>query len=270
NFGIHIIQVLNQEGSNKAIKLVDIVRNIEASDATRDSIYDLASKFAARANDTSDFAALATEMGYSARPAANIEANQENILGIGANREIVRWIHNDETELGGIQLFNQDNSAFVVTQLTQIRPADYLPLDLVKDEVRAEVAKMMKAEKLTAQLKAKMGENAELSALAAEFSKEVQNQSINFGTTNLSGYGTEPKAIGMATGLADGKLSAPIAGDRAVYVVLVNNRTEAGSLNSYESEQIRLEVAMINAAPTAILESLKNSAEIEDNRKRFF
>lgn len=270
NFGIHIIQVLNQEGSNKAIKLVDIVRNIEASDATRDSIYDLASKFAARANDTSDFAALATEMGYSARPAANIEANQENILGIGANREIVRWIHNDETELGGIQLFNQDNSAFVVTQLTQIRPADYLPLNLIEDEVRAEVAKMMKAEKLTAQLEAKMGENAELSALAAEFSKEVQNQSINFGTTNLSGYGTEPKPIGMITGLADGKLSAPIAGDRAVYVVIVNNRTEAGSLNSYESEQIRLEVAMINAAPTAILESLKNSAEIEDNRKRFF
>lgn len=270
NFGIHIIQVLDQKGANKAIKLVDIVRNIEASDETRDSIYNLASEFAARANDTADFAALAASMGYSARPAADIEANQENILGIGSNREIVRWIHNDETELGAIQLFNQDNSAFVVTQLTEIRPEDYLPLELVEEEVREEVIKQKKAEQLKSQLEEKLGPNAELAALATQFSKQVQTQSVNFGTANLTGYGSEPKVIGQATGLSDQKISEPIIGDRGVYLLYVANRTNAGDLNSYESEQVRLETAMANAANQAVLESLKNSAEIVDNRKRFF
>lgn len=270
NFGIHIIQVLDHAGANKAIRLVDIVRNIEASDATRDSVYEAASKFAAEANDTSDFAALAASKGFSARPAANIEATQESILGIGSNREIVRWIHNEDTELGAIQLFNQDNDAFIVTQLTEIRPEDYLPLDLVEDEVRSAVAQEKKAAQLKEKLEAQMASNGDLASLAAAFNKQVQTQSINFGTSNLTGYGSEPKVIGMATAIAEKKLSEPVEGSRAVYILYVANSTNVAELNSYESEQVRLETAIGNAASQGVIESLKSSAEITDNRKRFF
>lgn len=270
NFGIHIIQVLDQMGENKVIKLTEIVRTIEASDATRDSVYDMASAFASKANDTSDFAALATSMGYAARPAANIDANQENILGIGSSRDIVRWVHNDEVELGAIDLFNQDNNSFIVTQLTQIRPEDYLPMSMVEDQVRAGAIRTKKAEMLKAQLEEKMGENADINSLAAAFNKQVQTQAVNFGTASLTGYGAEPKVIGQATGLADNTLSNIIEGERGVYLVNVANRTAVTDLTSYASEQIRLESAMSNAANQAVLESLKNSAEVEDNRKRFY
>lgn len=270
NFGIHIIQVLNQMGENKVLKLTEIVRTIEASDATRDSVYDMASNFASKANDTTDFAALAASMGYGARPAANIDANQENILGIGSSRDIVRWIHNDEVELGAIDLFNQDNNAFVVVQLTQIRPNDYLPMTMVEDQVKAGAVRTKKAAQLIAQLEAKMGENADINSLATAFDKQVQTQAVNFGTASLTGYGSEPKVIGLATGLADNSLSNIIEGDRGVYLVNVASRTAVSELTSYESEQIRLETAMSNAANQAVLESLKNDAELVDNRKRFF
>lgn len=269
-FGIHIIHIQDQKGANKAVKLIDIVREIEPSDNTIDSIYKLADQFASTANAMNDFTAAADSMGYVSRPASNIEPMQESILGIGANREIVRWIHNENTELGAIQLFNQNNGSFVVTQLVEIRPEDYLPLALVEDQVRAEVIKEKKAAKFAEELKAKMGANIELSALAVAFSKEVKNESINFGTSNLTGYGSEPAVVGAASGMDIGTMSEPITGERGVYVVYVSSRNPASELNSYESEQIRVETAMSNAAAAQVVESLKANAEIVDQRARIF
>ncbi len=269
-FGIHIIEVLDKRGANKVVKLIDIVRNIEASEATGDSIYNLATNFASLINDTNDFAELAASMGYSARPAGGIEPMQESILGIGSNREIVKWIHNDNTELGDIQLHNNQNNSYVVTQVTLIRPDDYLPLDLVEDQVRAEVIKQKKAAQLKEQLEAKLGPNADISAIATDFDKQLQTQSVNFGTANLTGYGSEPLVVGQATGLNQGQLSKVIEGDRGVYVVFIQSSSAPAELSGYESEQIRLETAMSNAAAVQVIESLKESAEVENYLKNFY
>lgn len=269
-FGFHIIHIQDQKGANKAIQLVEIAREIEPSDRTIDSIYKKADQFAAKATEMKDFGAAAEEMGYVSRPASNIEPMQESILGIGQNREIVRWIHNEETQLGAIQLFNQNNGSFVVTQLVEIRPEGFLPLDLVKDQVRTAVVNEKKAAQLKADLEAKMGAEIDVKALAVAFSKQVQTQSINFGTSNLTGYGSEPKVIGLASGMDANTMSDVIVGDRGVYVVYVANRTTPAELNSYESEQVRVETAMSNAASAQVLESLKESADIEDMRYKIF
>jgi parvulin-like peptidyl-prolyl isomerase len=269
-FGFHIIHIQDQKGANKAIKLVDIVREIEASDRTMDSIYKKADEFAAKASEMADFGAAAEEMGYVSRPASNIEPMQESILGVGNNREMVRWIHNEETELGAIQLFNQDNASFIVTQLVEIRPEGFLPLNLVEDQVRTAVINEKKAAQLAEDLEARMGAEIDIKALAVAFSKEVQSQSVNFGTSNLTGYGSEPKVIGMASGLAIGEMSEVIEGDRGVYVIYIASRNPAEELNSYQSEQIRVETGMSNAASAQVLESLKAAADIVDQRHKIF
>jgi len=269
-FGFHIIHIQDQSGANKVVKLVDIAREIEASDATRDSIYKLADQLAAKANDSTGFGDVAQSMGYVVRPAANIEPMQESILGLGSNREIVRWIHNDETEVGAIQLFNQNNESFVVTQLVEIRPEGNLPLAMVEDQVRDEVIKEKKAAQLKAELEAKMGAEIEISALAVAFSKELKSESVNFGTSNLSGYGSEPAVVGAASGLAAGQMSEVIVGERGVYVIYVASRNPSADLNDYASEQIRVESTLGNAASVQVLESLKASADIVDDRHKIF
>lgn len=271
-FGFHIIHIQEQEGSNKALKLINIRRAIEASDRTRDSIYNIASNFAAAAQDTADFAAFASASGFSARPATKIEAFQESILGIGNNREIVRWLFNEETELGAIQLFNQDNNSFIVVQLTELRPEGYLPFELVEEDIIPLVIKEKKGEILKAELaKAVEGQdNPDLNAVAQSLSVQMKTQSVNFATANLTGFGSEPKVIGAASTLAKGAFAGPIVGDRGVYLIKVNTRTEAEELPSWESEQIRLETNMVNLVNSQVFESIKASAEIEDNRARFF
>lgn len=269
-FGIHIIHIQDQMGANKAIKLTKIARVIEASDATRDSIYDLASNFAAKANDTTDFATSAINNGYNPRPAAEITPMQESILGIGNNREIVRWMYNEETELGDIQLFNQDNNAFVVVQVTGAAPEGIAPLEDVKDDVRDAVIAEKKAAQLTKRMEEAMAANGEIEAVAGALSLSVKNQGMNFATSNLQGYGSEPVVIGRASSLEIGQTAGPIVGDRGVYLIKVSARNPAAELQSYESEQIRIETNIANEAPTKVLESLKNSAKVVDNRRKFF
>lgn len=269
-FGFHIIHIQDQEGANKVLKLVKIHRQIDASDVTRDSIYDLASNFAAQANaEGADFAEVASNLGYGARPAANITEFQENILGIGQNREIVRWLHNEETKLGAIQLFNQDNNSFIVTQLTQIQPEGTLPFTMVKERISPLVIKEKKGAMLEAKIEAAASQ-ADFNQIAQELSVAVKNQGINFATANLTGFGNEPKVIGAATSLAVNTNSKPIVGERGVYLIRVNSRTQAEELTAYESEQIRIETEMSNLAPQKVFESVKNAVEITDNRPKFY
>jgi len=270
-FGFHIIHIQEQAGSNKSLKLVKIQRQIEASDATRDSIYDLASKFAAEANaEDADFAEVAVKLGYSARPAANIAVFQENILGIGQNREVVRWLHNEETLLGAIQLFNQDNNAFLVTQLTQIQPKGTLPFEMVKERIAPLVRKEKKGELLTKKLKEAQDGQTDFNAIATQLGVQIKNQGINFSTANLTGFGNEPKVIGAATSVAANAISKPLIGDRGVYLIKVGARTDAEELSGYESEQVRIETEMVNLAAQKVFESIKNSATIVDNRASFY
>ncbi len=269
-FGFHIIHIQDNAGDNKALKLTKIARTIDASDATRDSIYDLASKFAATANDSGDFASNAAAKGYNARPAADIGPMAESIFGIGSNREIVRWLYNEETELGNIQLFNQDNNAFVVVQLTAKSPEGIAALEDVKDDVRDAVIKEKKALKLAERMNAAKEGKDSFEAVAAALDQDVKTQGLNFATSNLTGYGSEPRVIGRATNLAIGSMDGPITGDRGVYMIKVASRNPADELPSYDSEQIRVETNIQNEASEKVLESLKESAKVEDNRRKFF
>lgn len=269
-FGFHIIHIQEQEGTNKALKLVKIARVIEASDATRDSIYNVASNFASMPNDTLDFVGAAAKMAYNARPAANITPMQESILGIGSNREIVRWMYNEDTELGGLQLFNQDNNAFVVVQLTSISEEGTASLESVEDDLRTAVLKEKKAAQLSEQIEAALNGQTDLQVVATTLGQQIKNQGVNFATSNLTGYGSEPAVIGRASSLEVGQIAGPIKGDRGVYVISVGSRAPAAELQSYESEQIRVETNIANEAATKVLSSLKNSAKVVDNRRRFF
>jgi len=141
---------------------------------------------------------------------------------------------------------------------------------MVEDQVRDEVIKEKKAAQLKAELEAKMGAEIEISALAVAFSKELKSESVNFGTSNLSGYGSEPAVVGAASGLAAGQMSEVIVGERGVYVIYVASRNPSADLNDYASEQIRVESTLGNAASVQVLESLKASADIVDDRHKIF
>ncbi|MGB0176204.1 MAG: peptidylprolyl isomerase, partial [Owenweeksia sp.] len=269
-FGFHIIQIMDQKGSTKAVKLVNISRELAPSDQTYDDVYNEASAFAAQVNGTESFSSTAEEKGYNPRPITNLKAFDESIPGLGVNREIVKWAHDEETEIGDIQLFNNNNNSFVVVILTEKEEEGYASLESIKETIKPVVIRQKKAEQFKEKFNKARGEGKDLTAIASELNLEVKNQVMNFSGAAISGYGREPKVVGVMCGIELNKVSQPIEGERGVYLVQVTNRAEANELPDYTSQQLQATTKARSAVPGNLFNSLKDDANIKDRRAEFY
>ncbi len=269
-FGFHIIQILDQKGSSRTVKLTSISRELAASEQTYDEAYNEASSFAAQVNNVESFSAKAEEMGYSPRPITNLKPFDESIPGLGTNREIVKWAHDEESSVGDIQVFNNNNNSYVVVILTEAQADGYASLESVKERIEPLVIKKKKADQFKEKFKAAMGEGKDLNAVAQALNLEVKNQVSNFAGASISGYGREPKVVGIISGLPVNEISEPIEGERAVYLVQVTNRVDANELPDYQAQQSQSTNASRSNVPGKLFLSLKEGAKIKDRRAEFY
>ena len=93
---------------------------------------------------------------------------------------------------------------------------------------------------------------------------------VNMKTPTLSGAGQEPKVVGTAFGLKEGETSKLIDGNKGVFILEVTKVTEAPELDSYQANTNRLSTVRVNGAQTKVYNALKEAAEIEDNRAKFY
>lgn len=271
-FGFHIIEILGQQGSTKAIELVTISREVIASDGTYDSIYNIASSFASSAANMEEFRARAEEKGYNLRNAYNIPNFAERIDGIpGNNRDIVKWAYKEDTKLDDIELFSTNgDDSYVVLILSEMQEEGVAPLESIEDDIRERVIKEKKAQMLIEKFEGAMGEGKDINAIATELGIIAKDQVTNFAGSAISGYGNEPKVIGVMGTVDVNVVSNPIEGDRGVYIVSVNNRVPASDLPDYTGEQTRLQNTQRTAVNRALFESLKDQANIKDLRAKFY
>ena len=269
-FGFHIIQIMDQKGSSRAVKLINISRELAPSERTYDDIYNEASAFAAEVNGVESFSKIAEEKGYSPRPITRLKAFDESIPGLGPNREIVKWAHDEETKVGDIQLFNNNNSSFVVVIVTDKQEEGYASLESIKEDIKPVVIRRKKAEQFKEKINKARGEGKDIAAIGSELGLQVKDQVTNFNGSAISGYGREPKVIGVMCALEPNKVSEPIEGERGVYVVQVVNRTEASELPDYTSQQNQQNSQVRSSVPGAMFNSLKEGAKIKDRRAKFY
>ncbi len=269
-FGYHIIQVLDKAGQEEAVKIISISREIVASEETRDSIYNVASAFAASVNDPQSFSKMAEEKGFTPRQVSSLKEFDENISGLGTNREMVKWAHDEETEVGDIELFQDVTDYYAVAILTAATEDGYQTFESVKAAIRPSVLQDKKAEQLMAKAEAAISGKDDLQAIANELQVAVQDINTNFTGNILGQYGNEPAVVGVMTGIKTGKISEPIKGRRAVYVVQVNNRTPAVELPDYSNQQQQAVQSLRAGVQGPLYRSIKDNAKIEDRRAKFY
>jgi peptidyl-prolyl cis-trans isomerase D len=269
-FGYHIIEILGHRGGESALKLIDISREIIPSDETLDRIYGEASSFASQVNSAEDFGQVAEDKGYQPRPVTGLKPFDENVIGIGNNREIVGWAHKDETEVGDIQLFSNGTASYVVVILTDASEEGYRPLEDVKERILPQVINSKKADQFMDEFRTAAEGKSTIQEIADALGLAVNSQNLNFNSSVISGYGNEPKVIGTLTGLEVNQLSQPIEGERGVYLLQAFGRTEGNEpadLASQQDQQTNLLKSRVN---TEVFESLKEAAKITDNRYKFY
>ena len=264
NFGFHIIKLTDQK---EGVQLATIVRKIEASDVTRNEIFNKIAKFELDVtHNPTKFVELANSASLSVLPADNLQVLSEDIPGLGANRTLVRWVFNDETKVGDVQKFDI-KEGFVVAQLTKKIQKGLASVADARSIVAPILIKEKKAKQLSEKMKGKTLD---------EIANAVGQQNIRLGegltikNPILIGEGREPNVVGVAFALQPNKISKPVEGENGVYIIEVTKKEIAPALPNYSSYTNVLRSMKLNRVGQELFSALEASADIEDNRKTFY
>ncbi len=263
-YGFHIIEIEGQKNSNKAVKVATIAEKIEPSSRTIDNTFNETSKFEI-AVAKGEFEAVAKDNNYSLRPVNSIKELDENIPGVGNQRDIVRWAFNEESKVGDVKRFSF-NGGYAVVQLRAQNKAGLMSTEDASVTALPAIRKEKKAEIIRERISGKSFEDVG----ASENQTIKVASALNMKNPTISGAGRELKVVGAAFGLQEGATSKPIDGSNGVYIIQVTKKTPGVKLDSYQAKVSQLSTQRGNAVTTKLYNALKEAADIEDNRAVFY
>ncbi|NVJ88302.1 MAG: peptidylprolyl isomerase [Flavobacteriaceae bacterium] len=259
-FGYHIIRIDDQKNKQKVVKLATFSRKIVPSESTENSVYRQAEQFALEVSKGEDFFALAGKNKYNARPAVGIKALDENVPGIGNQRQIVSWTFGSETIVGSFKRFDLEGS-HVVAYVTGVTEAGLMPVDKAIARVRPILLNEKKAALIEAKLK-----GSSLQEIAKANNTSIRSAAnVTLKSPTISGIGLEPKIVGAMYNAELNKLLTAVEGDKGVYSFTVTKRELPTALPNYDSNRKRL-VETRKRNTYKVYDAIKKASEIEDNR----
>lgn len=263
-FGYHVIRIDGQTDKKKAIQVATIAQKIEPSEKTINTIFTETTKFQMSAKDQ-DFEAVAKEKELTTRPVNKIKELDENIPGLGAKRAIVQWAFKEDTKVGDVKRFDIPEG-YAVVQLTEALDEGTMTVEEASTTIKPILIKEKKAELIKNKIS-----GTTLSDISTKQNQTVKVASaLTMKTPTVSGAGTEPKVVGTAFALGKGKVSGPIVGNNGVYVIEVVEKTPATGLDTYMSYASQASKTEAGAVNTKVFEALKEAADIEDKRSKFY
>lgn len=263
DFGFHIIKVIDTKEEDK-YQIATLAMRVEASQATIDALYADASQFEVDVN-TSDFTKVSQDKNYTVRPVSTITSLSENLPGLqGSQRQIVKWLFDEETNVGDIKRFDI-NGNYAVVQATSKKEKGLLSVD----DASFKVLPILRNQEKATQLRAKMSASS-LADIASNNNTTVRTaNAISMANPTLPGAGRESKVVGTAFALKNGEVSSLIDGEKGVYIIEVTKHTLAPEMDSYKV-YAKDPNNNINAVGAKVIDALKKKAVIEDNRATFY
>jgi peptidyl-prolyl cis-trans isomerase D len=259
-FGFHVIKVSDKYSS---VLIGTVAQKVEPSSKTIDAIYTTASKLEADAT-TKNFEEVAKAANLTVMPAGNIKAFDEFVAGLGAQREVVRWTFNEDTNVGSVRRF-ETPQGYIVAKLKEKNDTGLLPMEYARESVGV----ILRNEKKAELIKKKMtGATLEEVAKATGSSVLTANDVI-LGNVLIPNVGQEPKVVGTAFALATGKTSKLIDGNSGVFIIRAKSVIEAPAVNNYTSQITQEMQTQQNNSQMRAYEALKDKATIKDNRFQF-
>lgn len=266
-FGIHLIEITDKGVPAKQIQIATLERKVEPSQKTYDDIYAKANQFASNNTSAELFDSACIKQGLNKRIADNIREGDKNIPGLDSPRELVRWVY--QSKKGDVSKAFSLGEKYVIAHLVDIKDKGTLPLDAVREQVTAEVRKEKKAEILKAKIKA--AEATTIEALAQKLNITTTDvDAINFQNPYVQGLGNEPRVVGTIFGMKQGALSKPIRSESGVIVLYVKSFTEPEAITDFSVNKKELADQRRSRSEYEVFNALKEKANIEDNRGKFY
>jgi peptidyl-prolyl cis-trans isomerase D len=267
-FGVHLLQIEEQKGSSKVVKVAVVDKPLTPSSKTQAAVYSKAQSFLSSLT-ADNFDAQAKKAGLPVKNADDVNGTAASVMGLDNAREVVKWVFKSDKGTFSDQVFAVGDQ-YVIARVSAIKPKGILPLDLVKKQIEPMVRIQVKGKQLSAKLQAASSNTSSIDQVAQKAgSKVVPLQNIVFANPVIPGSAAEYKLIGTVFGSQPNKLSKPIEGQQGVYVFTLDSFTNPPQLTNNVREKQQLAQAMIQRSQGQVLDALKDKANVKDNRAKF-
>jgi peptidyl-prolyl cis-trans isomerase D len=128
----------------------------------------------------------------------------------------------------------------------------------------------LKAQQIINKLK---GANGTLEQVAAKYGAEAVVKSaagVTFAANTIEGLGYDPVATGKAFGLKQGARSKPFEGQTGVVIVELLNLEKINFTGDMSGVKKQMENMRSGRAEGSVFQLIRDRADIEDNRIKFF
>ncbi len=263
-FGFHIIKINGRKNVQKVVKIASYARKIEASEATENAVFQAAETFALAMANGDDFYKTAKAGNLIALPAVGLKVLDENVPGLGKQRQIITWAFGKDVQVGSFKRFDLEKG-HVVAVVSNTTKKGLQSASKAMAKVRPIIQRTKKAAII-----AKTMDAATLADNATANATQVKSVAgLNLKSPTISGVGNEPKIVGAMVYAAVDNVVNQVVGDKGVFSFKVTKKDVPTALPNYESYRQRLE-AQRRAQSYKMFEAIKAAAEIEDNRAAFY
>ncbi len=282
-FGVHLIEVTQRYGGQNGVSVAYVSKDIVPSQATQDAVREQALQLQEENKNLESLRKAATAKGLTTETTPPLKVNDYVVgqLTPGqGSREMVRWAFGNDQNVGDVdagdvspQVYSFQNQGefyvnkYVVAGLKSIIPAGTPSWKDVKEEIEPMVINLKKGEIVKQQAQGK-----DLASIAGTYSVQVDTATaVSFASAFLPKVGmTEPKVVATAFKLDLNKTSEAIVGNTGIFIVMPTNKTPGAVTGNTAQIRQQSQVMARGSVRNSLIQTLRDKADIEDNRSRFF
>jgi peptidyl-prolyl cis-trans isomerase D len=269
-FGFHVINVKDKKSDE--VKYTEIVLNPMMSNATRNAIYRQAQTIREQVKNGTSFDEAAKgmklvpqETGFFRRATA-----------LFGSRALTNFaFDNSINEVS--EPIEMKGSGIVVAQVTESRIAGIKPLADVKEEIRAKLQQAKRLDATKAQAQAVFQKVSGLDSLGKaqtlDSTLRVQTVKDLRDNGNVQGVGLDVAMTAAAFAAQAGKITGPIRGERAYYILQVHGRKDA-DMKGFAQTRPQIVMGEVGKVQSRAffrwMSDLRDRSDIQDNRSKYF
>jgi hypothetical protein len=270
-----VYQVLERAEPVEKRQFVIYSEEIKPSDVTVKYIRSQAMQLQAESASAQDLMDNAAKNGIQVMQGKDITPMASSIQQLQNAREIVSWAFNQNTKIDDVSdVYNINNgSSFVVAAVRDMKKKGKPQLESVREAIETELTAMKKMELVEKTIAEELNNGSTIQQIAEKYQTSFMDSvKLIFGGESYQNRGVENAAIGKIFTLPIGK-SSVVTGKNNVYAVSVyelSDPTEPSPNYTMEKSSLKNAVAGRGRNDNAILEGLKDKANILDQRYLYF
>ena len=165
---------------------------------------------------------------------------------------------------------DDQNSRIVVMMLTGVTPEGTQSLEEVSAQIEIAVKKEKSGEALVAEFNKHLSSAKTIDDIAKAMSLTTEQVNTMAFSSNAIPGGFEPNVVGAFYGMEKGQLSSPVIGNNGVYVVYTDDFISTAAPKDLTALKKQLEGQLQPRANFEATNALKELADIDDNRAKFY